>query len=283
MSLWNRTMFPDEESELGLSPGQLHVILGRRDDGSILTLRLQGAFSDMLDWAGLSNAPQDVQQIAEGRSSVTDKLVESAKAPINRIVGGSFPIQKTIVESVLGRKTFPDVFKPTQVRDRFGHIARTFSVGTVYDYLTSKPQRSGTWSPLALVTYTTNPGEAAYYASKKIVGDWLRENSQDSPATLANDKSNALYYHKQALKYKDQKLADYWKAKYMALDGTEKGLAQSIKKSAPTAAIPQKNRSAFNASLSPAEQQIIKAAEDWYKKTYKPQSSSTFEPIRWGP
>jgi hypothetical protein len=47
--LWNMLMFPDEEDELGdAGRRQLHIILGRRDDGTTITLRFQGALSDAL-------------------------------------------------------------------------------------------------------------------------------------------------------------------------------------------------------------------------------------------
>ena len=55
-SLYNAMNFPDEEEELSeYERRQMHLILGRRDDGTIMTVRVQGAFSDALSWFDLQD------------------------------------------------------------------------------------------------------------------------------------------------------------------------------------------------------------------------------------
>ncbi len=268
-NIWNNTFFSEEEAELGDTRKQFHIILGRREDGSVITMRLQGAFSDALDWFGAGNVVEDVKQIKEGRASIGDVATEMAKAPVNRVVNAAFPMQKTAAEAVLGRSLYPDVFNPRVIRDRAGHVAKLFSVGTIYNYLTKKPQRPGTWNPLSLVTYSTDAGEAAYYAAKSITSDWIEKNGREQPVALPTLRGNALYYYKQSIKYKDDKLAKYWLDKYMGLGGTTKGMKQSIGSISPYAGIAKKDLATFKRSMSPEEKEIIDKAMEWYERTYK--------------
>lgn len=267
-NLWNKTFFPEEEEELGYARNQMHLILGKGEDGTIRTMRLQGAFSDALDWFGAGDVWQDVEDVAEGRASVKDVAIESGKAPVNRVVNAATPMWKTVAEFAMNRQLYPDAFNPRPIRDRAGHVARTFSMGTIYDYLTSKPQRPGTWNALSLATYATDPGEAAYMTSRQMVSDWLKEHNTESPSLTPTEKSNALYYYKQALKYKNEKLAEHWKEQYLKLGGKSEGLKQSITKSDPLEALPKNKRGAFRESLSPAEKEILEKAREWYRRTY---------------
>ena len=63
VQLFNHLFWPDEEEELGeVGRRQLHLILGRQADGTVLSLRFQGALSDALSWFNLHDFPEDVRE-----------------------------------------------------------------------------------------------------------------------------------------------------------------------------------------------------------------------------
>ena len=80
---------------------------------------------------------------------------------------------------------------------------------------------------------------------------------------------DALYYHKQALRFGDFEAAEKYLRQYAELGGTRKGLKASIRLAEPTARVPKKLRRRFLFSLSPSERQTLKVAQRWYKSVYQ--------------
>ena len=87
--LWNAAFFPDEEDELQeAGREQLHMILGRRADGSIITLRFQGALSDALSWFGMGNPVEQAKKVVSGTKGVGDLAKDVVKAaPLKALPG----------------------------------------------------------------------------------------------------------------------------------------------------------------------------------------------------
>ena len=83
------------------------------------------------------------------------------------------------------------------------------------------------------------------------------------------DRGNALYYHKQALRFGDFEAAEKYLRKYAELGGTRKGLKASIRLADPTARVPKTLKRQFMFSLSPSERQTLKTAQRWYKSVYQ--------------
>lgn len=272
VNLWNRTMFPDEEKELGDARRQLHLILGRTEDGSIRTMRIQGALSDALSWFGGEDLPSDIEDVTTGRTTVGTKVKEAALATPEKLIQASSPIFKTAIETVLGSSTYPDIQNPRPIRDRAEHVARTFSMDSIYRYLAGKPSRGG-WEEISrLVSYTTDPGESAYYTTRGLIRDWLKKEGEEAPPSIVpNEKSNALYYYKQALRFGDEKAAEKYLNQYYELGGTDAGLKRSIELGAPLSTLKKGQRQDFLDSLSPEELEMIDRAEEWYDKTIKEQ------------
>jgi hypothetical protein len=144
-----------------------------------------------------------------------------------------------------------------------------FSMKQVYRYLTDKPTGGIGKDVAALVSYSTNPGESAYYTARQIVSDFSERQGDETATIIPTKKQNALYYHKQALRYGDKELAERWKKRYMDMGGTERGMAMSIEKSHPLASLSNKKRKQFEAELTTDEQAIIAKAVQWYEKVYK--------------
>jgi hypothetical protein len=106
------------------------------------------------------------------------------------------------------------------------------------------------------------------------VGDYQKKRGKQKPDIIPTDKSNAMYYYKQALKYGDLKAAEKYLKKYLTpineggFGGTYKGLKESIKRAHPLDGIAQKDRSEFMKTLSPKERQTLAYGIKWYDQTY---------------
>lgn len=267
--LWNALFFRDEMEEMGNQRGQMHLILGRNEDNSIRSVRVQGALSDALSFFGLEDAPADVAALASGKKSAKDQAAEMILATPRKLVTAATPIYKTAIESMAGFSLYPDPLKPRPIRDKVGHMARLLSLGTIYEYITDKPRRGAAHDVQSLAVYTTDVGEASYYQIKALTYDYLDKAGKERPAALSTKKSNALYYHKQALKFGNKEQAERWRQRYFDLGGTKDGISQSIKRSEPLAGLSKEDRKPFYASLSDKEKAMLKRAEKWYDQTYR--------------
>ena len=289
VNLWNHTFFPDEEDELGDEQRrQMHLILGRRKDGSIMTLRFQGALSDALSWFGAEDVAEDVRDLKRGKKSITDIAQDTALATPTKIVNAFRPDVKGLGEVIGGRSWYPDPFNPRPIRDKLEHVARNFSLDGLYRWVAGKPKRGDTVGEqmlndlLALGFYTSNPGESAYYDVTKYARDWREKHGKETPAVDPTDKSNAMYYYKQALRYGDLKAAERYLKRYFELGGTPKTMGDSIKRAHPLSMIAHKDRAAFLASLSPEQKERLRLATRWYEETYLARKGEVLRKVRGG-
>ena len=280
VNLFNKVIWPDDEDKLSeMQRRQQHLILGKRGDGSLITMRFQGAFSDALSWFGMEDIVKDISDVASGKETITSKLVEGVKAPGIKFIEGTRPDVKGAAELLLGRSLYPDPELPRPIRDKWQYVAGIFSLQMPYSWVAGKPKRGDDVAErlfndiVSLGFYSAEPGEAAYWNIKKVGFDFLDKEGVEQPSIMPTDRSNALYYYKQALKYGDLGAAQKYLREYVKLDGTLKGIDISIEKSSPTYHIPPKLREKFLRSLDPKERDTLKLAEDWYKRTFKPKGN----------
>jgi hypothetical protein len=273
--LWNAAFFADEEDELQeTGREQLHLILGRRKDGSIITLRFQGALSDALQWFGLENPLETARLVASGRKSGGDLAKDSSTAGVLKLFQGLRPEPKLLYEVAAGQSFFPSPARPRPIRDTTEHILRTFSLDKPYKLLAGKPRQDGSiYEQLkkdiaGILVHYADPGEQAYYTARKYVYDWLDDQGKEKPTITPTNKSNALYYYKQALKYSDFEAAERYLKKYKELGGKEHNIGASIKRAAPIASLKLSDRYKFKQSLSPEQRETLRIATEWYKKHY---------------
>lgn len=270
--LWNATaaamldISDDEKRAIYKDREQMHIILGRRDDGTIITLRFQGALSDMLDWVGLGNAPAVAEDLAKGRKTIGEQLKESAKAPINRIVNASHPILKTVGEIMTGKTIYPDVFNPRPIRDRVEHAMRAITADLPYDYIAGKPKRGPSKDVLSIIAYSNDPAEAAYWNTRKTVYEFLDKQGHETASYTPTKRSNAMYYYKQARRFGDDKAAEKFLREYVELGGTLRGFMESAERSSPLGSLPAGIREDFEDSLSTEERRDMEIAEEWYER-----------------
>lgn len=269
INLYNKVRYPEEEKELaGQERRQLHLILGRNEDGTIQTIRIQGALSDALSLFGAEDLPGDVQQVMEGKATWQDKIIDAIEAPAQKLVQGSRPMERAVIESLTGKSLYPDIFQPKPIRDTAEHVAKTLSVDMPYRYIAGKPTRGIAHDIKGLATYVSDPGEIAYFNTKGLISKFLDKYQVQAQHMEPTDKSNALYYFKLAIKYKDKKAQEKYWNKYLALGGTPEGMAKSVMMANPLSALPDEAVRQFDAELSPADRETIKRALTWYQKTY---------------
>jgi len=276
VQLFNHLVWPDEEEELGeVGRRQLHLILGRRPDGSIMSVRMQGALSDALSWIGAEDIPQDLADVRSGKKRWWQLLAEAPVSTANRLVQGVRPDIKGTAEMLTGRQVFPDVTKPRPIRDRYEHLARMFSLEPIYRHLAGKPIRGDSFAEriledmVATFAATHDPGQVAFYQTKSLVIDYLKEQNIERPMVDPTNRANALFYYRRAIQMGDTDAAVKYLKKYVKLGGSLKGLRISVKRQHPLGGLPARHRLRFMAQLNPEDRQTIKRAIAWYRKTYR--------------
>ena len=271
VAIWNHTLFPDEEEKLSeFERGQLHILLPNIwQDGEVVSLRFSGAFSDALSWLSLHDSFSDYSQ----GKTIGEQFEEMWKAPINKLTGGLTPTAKVFYETATGVATWPDIFNPRPIRDRWRHIAKVFSGSIPYDWWTGKPSRGWGKNLSKLLLQSSDPGEAAYYKVRGFVRDFNdKMGDVSSGGFTPTDKGNALYYFKQSLRYGDMEAAERYLRSYVDLAGgpakASKGLKVSIKRAAPMGGLKKRDREAWLKSLTQAELKTLQVARAWFKKVY---------------
>jgi len=280
VKLHNILRFPEEEEEFGeAGRRQLHLILGRNDDGTIRSIRFQGAFSDALSWVGLEDFPEDYKDLVSGKKTPLDKLLDVPTAIFTRGIHALRPEPKLLLEVLTGEATYPDPLNPRPIRDTTEHILRTFSLDKVYKRATGKPGRGKNIAEHlladleSLVFYKSDPGEQAYYDSRRTVIDFRKSQGDELAGGKPTNRGNALYYYKQALKYGDFKAAEKYLIKYYELGGKRTSIKRSITQAHPLAGIKKMQRHKFRKSLNPVEARTLERALEWYNQTYKKSSA----------
>lgn len=112
--LWNHRDDEADKKDAALQPWlktRPHLNVG---DG---TLWEQTALSDFTEWFNVDDIAGDLQRFESGYITFEELMkataLNTAKGPVNKIAQGLSPFLKAPV-TVLGHKTFPDVFKPRQ-------------------------------------------------------------------------------------------------------------------------------------------------------------------------
>lgn len=270
VTAFNHLVHPDEEEAMGdADRKQLHAILGTSSDGKVMSVRFQGAFSDALSWFGLEDYPDIYRKIADDKMTAGELAAKMLKATPNKFIGAASPFFKLGAELLTKRSFFPDVFNPKPIRDRSKHTARFLSVDSEYDALTGKPSRGYLDSLKKTIIYEADPGEQAYNTIREKGYKFIEKNGKARGGGEPDAKANALYYHKQAIRYGDKKAADKYLQEYLKEGGKRSKISESINHAAPLASLPVSLRYKFRQSLSPSEQETLKRASAWYRKVYK--------------
>jgi diguanylate cyclase (GGDEF)-like protein len=286
VQLWNFAFHRDEEKDLGEQRKQVHVILGRDDEGFVKSIRFQGALSDALAWLGLENLPFDFVDMYQGKKTGGELAWQMLTATPEKIGHAVWPLQKVTGEFLVGRKMYPsfivdtppkswspkDIFETRPIRDRWEHAARTFSMDRPYRWAFGLPRKGLFDDITSTVAYTTDPGQAAYYEARHLGYRFLDRHNIEQPGVDPTKKSDALYYYKMSQRLGDFEAAEKYLKQYQEIGGTVKGFKQSMRMSAPDGMIKRSLKRRFFQSLTPHEVDIFRRANEWYRATYTPKT-----------
>ena len=252
MAAWNRLVMKDEDDELPTTARNVpHLTLGKIGD-NVYAFRQLGSFSELLEWFGLDDY---------------EWTKEDLTAPLDKAWGMITPAVKTPIELVSGLNFYPSLTQPRAIRDKWNHFANTFGVDTIYNEVTGKPTKGIADIIKSSFVYEYDYKESAYYEILDIKREY--QGSEDGSIYKATDKSNALYYMKTAVRYKDKAAALKYLDKYFENGGSAKGIKQSFSMLNPMYGYTgEKNiegGKAFIASLTPEQKEKLKIAQDYYE------------------
>ena len=203
------------------------------------------------------------------------------KGAVNRLGTSLTPVIKLPAELATKKQFFPDITKPSPMRDQWAYLLQNAEMGwtmmgvnSLYQLGRDMPSTgvtgagSLTRSLWNFVGYTTDTGESAYNYIRSKAFDFHEEKEGPQAGFTTEGKSDALYYYKKAKKYGDEGAAATWKQNYFDLGGTTSGLKRSATTSRPLARV-NKHKKAFLRSLTNTEKEILKRAEKWHKETMR--------------
>ncbi len=193
---------------------------------------------------------------------------EGGTALLNKFAQGAMPLTKTGAEMITKKSFYPDILNPRPVRDRAEQGLRIFKMDKIYNYLTHKPARPFGKEVSGLLVYDNSPGEAAYYTMRQNIFDFMKDNGEEFPSGEPTNRSNALYYYKQSLKFGDPEKASFWFEKYKELGGNLKGYNASMKKGMIINTVPNDLKAAWYQSLDAEDKEVLDMANKWYFETY---------------
>lgn len=252
MVAWNRLVMKDEDDELPPSVRNIpHITLGKIGD-EVYAFRQVGSFSELLEWVGF----EDYQWTEEDKTAALDKAV-----------GMITPIVKTPIELLTGLNFYPSITQPRAIRDKVEHFFSTLGLDDVYRVAVGKPTKGISDIVKGAVTYSYDYKESAYYE----ILDIKREYQGDTDNTIYGQtpRSNALYYMKTAIRYKDKEAALKYLDEYFENGGTAKGITQSIAMLNPmygyTSEDSIEKGQEFVNSLSDDEKDKLKIAINYYE------------------
>lgn len=289
----------DEMEDILTTRRQLHLIMPWKVDGEVVSVRVQGAWSDALEWFGAGDAPADIQDFMEdGDAVLAEKALDILKSPVNRLYRGLSPFYKTTMETLIGYRAFPDLLRSsdkfwdlgyTPIRDRGLEASRVFSAQDLYligwDGLyrigavksPSPPRYDAKDVAMNLLFYRTDPGQQAYWDARMSASKWAeKELGRKRGAFSATEAGNALYWYRKSLQWGQEKSAEEWLNRYVEIRGLAgakaSDLLRSIKSSIanqhPLTDIPKEAQDLYFETLNQRKRDQLDLALQWYLNTY---------------
>ena len=252
MIAWNKLVMDEEDEKLPPSVRDIpHVTLGQIGD-NVYAFRQLGSFSELLEWVGLDDY---------------EWTSEDLTAPLDKAWGMITPFIKLPVEIASGLNFYPSLTEPRAIRDKVQHFFNSLGVDDIYNEFTGKPTRGVSEILKGAFVYSYDYQESAYYEILDIKRNY--QGANDNTIYGANKKSNALYYMKAAIRYKDKEAALKYLDEYFENGGTGKGIKQSFATLNPMYGYTGKDTIAkgeeFIASLSVEEKEKLRIAQMYYE------------------
>jgi hypothetical protein len=268
LDIYNNTMFKEEEDSLPKDVrDSAHIIFGRNSAGEVIYFNRLGILQDFLSNFGLDNAPHDVRDVFNGKLSVKEMAANMVKSPINVVVSGVSPWFKIPAELATGKKTFPDVFKMSSIRDRGQYLAEQVKLGDEYKLLAGKPSRGYDKTLQNFFVYAADPGQSAYFDIMDKKKRFAEKQGKTGDGFFTTPKSDALYNYKLSLRYGDTKSAEHYFEKYIALGGTGRGFMTSMKAMSPLYGMSNADKAQFLSTFDSEDMNKLEKAMSYYIDT----------------
>jgi N12 class adenine-specific DNA methylase len=281
VSLYNFLLHGDEEADLGpYDQNRMHIVLGRNAKGEVMILRGQGAFSDLLEWFGLNDAPQLFREYFEGKASLEDvfgniPLVTGRiglKPAVQKILRGINPFYKVTAELATG-KTLPiwDE-RPQTIEDKNRHFLKMLQLENEYDALVKNPSRGYFRSLAEAFITTTDPEENAYRYIVSEKYKFLESKGIESGGADHYSARSILYrQYKRALRFGDADAEKAISKKMQELHVTYDQLQRSLESSNPLYKLKEGSgeRAEFiNRWLGTKDKEKLDRAMKYYRETF---------------
>jgi hypothetical protein len=279
LQVYNHTLFPEEEKMLPADMKSTpHIILGRDDKGNIQYFNRMGTLNDFISWFGLDYAPRFINEYLDGKKSLKELFQSQAtkayQAPINKVIQGAAPFTKLVAETVTRRSTFPDVFKPGTIRDKWQNIARSFGLENEYAAMAGKPSKGYGESLKNLFVYKIDPGEIAFRNVYDLKNTFMKKIGKTTEGFWLTPTGDALYNMKLSVRYKDKEAFSKYLTEYVSLSAAQgkgieqvqQGIKTSLKTMHPLYGMNPNEKTMFINSLDYEEQGTLGQAISFYKK-----------------
>jgi hypothetical protein len=268
LQAWNHSMYPEEEESLSeREQSRPHIILGRDDEGNVISFNRIGALGDFLEWFGLDAAPRHVSDWLRGKRTLKEIANDMAQAGPNVIAQSITPLAKIPPEVATRRALYPNIFEPRTIRDRGAHVAAGLGLTDEYAAIFGKPSRGYAKSLTQALIYKTDPLMAAYSSISEEKFRFLKRIGKFGEGFWLTPRGDALYNYKLSLKFRDKEAADKYLKEYVALGGTEKGMQTSLNRMHPLGGLSRADRVEFETSLDEEDKQKLKLAIQFYKES----------------
>jgi hypothetical protein len=245
----NRIIWPDEDDDVPeWAREQPHMTLGKIN-GKTYYLSDTSTFLNALGWIGFDDVYGDIADIITGKFSLADKVKEIAGVAEDKMLDKALPIFQTLLELKLGK----DFYTGSTIHDQWQHVFESVQMGWAYDTLFGLPKTPTDiglpFNMTPVKSYTEN--ESSYWGTYDLVDEYIRSIGR-APGSSGekSDKSMALMYFRNAIRYKDNDAALRWLKEYVVLGGTKAGLETSVRNLNPLHSLNVSDKEKFIASLS---------------------------------
>ncbi|MBQ6775248.1 MAG: hypothetical protein IJP53_02210, partial [Synergistaceae bacterium] len=261
---FNRMVFGDDDDEL---PNDVkyrpHLTLGKYN-GKVYYFDRIGALADAADWLSLDSIFLDAKELANNQQTLGGYVKKMAQAPVNKVINGLNPILKMPIELATGRTMYPDAFNSRTIRDSKKYIAQSLGLAWPYKAVTGEPRSD--WDELSrMLVYSLDPNEAAYFQTLDKVRQFqerVLDKKFDGFATTR--RGQVLQNLKRTMRYGDKAAVRRYLKEYAKLDGTKKGLKQSMKAMNPLYGLSNAEKKQFLKWITADDRKYLNKANRYY-------------------
>lgn len=265
LGLWNKVRRKEEDEQVpSYVREESHITIGKWGN-KVYYLSNVGSLREALEWVGMNDPYKDFYDIATGKKTYKQKVLEIIKAPGLRMTESIAPLLTPIFELKTGQKMYSGQY----IRDDWEYVAELLQLKPAYRALTGKPQIDGkfNWNPISLQKAFEN--EAYFWDIYDLRDQYYISQGREPlppypPSTT--ERSKALYQFRTAVRYNDSEAAKRYLELYMSLDGDLNGIKASARAITPLQGMSKEDREAFVSSLTGHDKYVYEKGMEFYAK-----------------